>query len=87
MLKLSVARCIKHLNQALKVLLTFFASNSFATTEYVVLERHTDIRIFEKYIDSISTEKDPLAIVKKLTVEDAKWRDVGKNNALAKSSL
>ena len=57
------------------------ASNAFATTEYAVLERHTDIRIFEQYVDYLSVEKDPISAVKKLTVEDAKWREIGRNDA------
>jgi hypothetical protein len=81
MVKVSAGKCMRRFKQTLGILLIFCASNSFATTEYVVLERHTDIRIFEQYIDSLSTEKDPLAIVKLLTVEDAKWREIGKDNA------
>lgn len=62
-------------------LLTSFASNAFATTEYVVLERHTDIRMFEQYLDALSTVEDPISAVRNLTKGDGRWREIGHNNA------
>lgn len=62
-------------------LLNALASNAFARTEYAVLQMFTIVRMFEQYIDCLSTERDPLSTVRNLTIEDAKWRKIGMNNA------
>lgn len=81
MSKVDACKRIEGFYWAFGLLLTSFASNAFATTEYVVLERHTDIRMFEQYIDALSTVADPISEVKNLTVEDVRWREIGHNNA------
>jgi hypothetical protein len=50
--------------------------NVYAKTDYIVLERLSDLHIFEKYTDYLATTKDPIAIVKKLTMDDPAWRAI-----------
>lgn len=72
---------VKFFNVALGVFLSFSTLNAFARTEYVVLQRRAVIWIFEKYIDYLSTVKDPIAVAKSLTTSDLKWKELEKDNA------
>jgi hypothetical protein len=71
--------CVKITQWMLSILACTAGSSAFARSEYVVLERHSDVHIFERYLDYLATTSDPLAVIKNIRMEDAAWSELLKN--------
>lgn len=65
----------------------FMALNAAARTDYIPVERAKDIYIFERYLEIIEKNREPVTSIKSLGLNDKNWKEAAARHANTISAI